>query len=111
MPTLIVQSREDVAAAKAAAASAVITPPDFLCMLGVGYGAHMQADAAPLDITFGCGSDASLVHDAIRYGLKSVYAELPAPMFEKLQAIAAKENTRLIADYPAGAVDISSATA
>ena len=111
MALLIVQSREDVAVAKATGATALITPADFLCVLGVGYGAEMQADAAPLEVTFGCGSNAALVHDAIRCGLKNLYADLPAPMFEKLQAIALAEKVRLVADYPADPVDISAANA
>lgn len=110
MPQLIVQSREDVLAAKAVHATQLVTPPDFLCLLGVGYGLEMQAHAAPATIMFGCGNDAALVHDALRNGLKALYAELPAPMFVKLSEIAEAHGARLIADYPADAVDISALT-
>jgi hypothetical protein len=103
----IVQSREEVATAIATGASKMVTPPDFVCMVGVGYALEMQAHAAPSVVVFGCGADAALVHDAIRNGIQYIYSDMPPLLFVKLASIAKEKNITLIADYPTDAVDIS----
>lgn len=119
MLMLIVHSPEDVV--RAPAGARLITPPDFCCYAGVGYGAVMRGQWSVAsaqenesritnyesrDILFGCGDDAAVVHDALRMGLTYIYTRCAAPMFAKLQAIARAVGAEITSDYPSGAIDM-----
>lgn len=108
MPALVVHVRSDVAHARHAAA--LLTSPDAACFLGIGYMLQMQTDAAPLPLLVGCGHDAALAHEALRVGIKQVFADVSPTMAAKLHAIAAQMGAHFTADYPADAIDIGNPT-
>lgn len=69
---------------------------------------EMQADAAPVPLLVGCGHDAALAHEALRVGIKQVFADVSPTMAAKLHAIAAQMDAHFTADYPSDIVDITS---
>ena len=111
MQMLVVHARSDVARLRelrSAHKLSLVTIPDATCFLGLGYMLEMQRDCAPHTLLVGCGDDAALAHEALRIGMKQVYAHVAPQMQHKLTAIATQMQAMFTADYPADAVDIGS---
>lgn len=107
MATLVVHSREDIARALNADASAALTTtPDAACYHGSSIMQIWQEEAGHTRLLIGCGQDAATAYDALCMGLRDVYVQAPKPMAAKLRAIADAQGARLHEDYPRDAVDM-----